>query len=447
MRENEPDDVIDWAVTPRDELQFAVELDAEDDKRATASHEVALVLRGTPPSPQFTARFPSTGVTLPVAIKAVAGGRVELRIQVVAPTTKSDDELELELVESGSPEPLPIRFRRTRCRVETALIHPRPGGDPDRAPLGGHVRAALLWYGWNRCTRLVGIKRFDTGLSGSEVFVFRPRLAAPRLDSRRHQDDDFAGSTPQRLWTESWGSWLLVKAGGVRQVRKEWSRHDVFLRDRLTPFMARTEAMLRVRSARRSTSSRRPESSRGGATLISSFVGGDLIRADPLEFRLKGGSDDASGRGVLTRIFETLAAWHDPGEVAELSHFGRFFKDPQGQLRLFGPTLWEGEAREQFRDALASIHRQWWLCRDRTREKVNPDLHRLVFPEGVVVPDRQKLLGQLPEWAWGRVQADGKCPEPEEFVEEARRRLEEMSSSMVMTDEPRSPVPGAAGSP
>jgi len=101
----------------------------------------------------------------------------------------------------------------------------------------------------------------------------------------------------------------------------------------------------------------------------------------------------------------------------------------------------------QCRDPLTSLWREWSLCRARTTKKVNPDLHEIVFSGGGVTPDRQQLLGQLPEWGWGRVQSDGKCPEPEEFVEEARRRFGEMASSMLTPGASESPVPGGAGSP
>jgi HD domain len=153
------------------------------------------------------------------------------------------------------------------------------------------------------------------------------------------------------------------------------------------------------------------------------------------------GVADPRSPGERRRDFPLLILHGFADSLASRGHRRPLPLGRRAEIYLVFLALWHR------RDALASIHRQWWLCRDRTREKVNPDLHRLVFPNGRVTDDRQKLLGQLPEWAWGRVQANGKCPEPEEFVEEARRRLEEMSSSMVMMDEPRSPVPGAAGSP
>jgi hypothetical protein len=80
------------------------------------------------------------------------------------------------------------------------------------------------------------------------------------------------------------------------------------------------------------------------------------------------------------------------------------------------------------RDHLASIREEWRLCRGRTKEEVNPDLRRVVVPPDAAIDlGSRKILGQLPEWAWGRVRVGGKCPELVEFVEEARRRLGEMT--------------------
>ncbi len=379
MREPHPDDMVDWS-DPADELRFAFGLGASDRPASPVAHEISLTIRGIPPASTFSARSDRGDVVASAfVVQPDERGWVDLRFVVEAPAPEGDDELALELVAEGSAVARSIRIRRTRCLVETALIHPRSGAGGGQLPLGEHVRAALLWYGWNRCTRLVGIKRFDVGLSGSEVFVFRPRLAVPRLRPGEHAAEDFAGCSPPDLWSESWGTWMLVKAGGDRQLRKEWSRHDVFLRDRLSPFMARAETLLHVRPAGRlvdppgrppgrvkAGGAEESGDSRGRSTMISSFLGGDLIRAEPLEYRLRSGDDPASCRGVIARVFETLAVWHHSGRVGEIGEFRRFFKAHGDVLYLFGPKVRFPDGREEIAYDLTRRHHRELLGANTT---------------------------------------------------------------------------------
>jgi hypothetical protein len=306
----------------------------------------------------------------PLRVEPGTGESVIIRFDVSADSNGEDDEIRLKLADSEGLEVGSIRLRRTGCRIETALLHHQGSKGGDRPPLDPGTRASLLWYGWNRCTRLVGIKRFGSGLSGSEVLVFRPRLAVPRLIDGEHFAEDFSGSAPSSLWDESWGAWLLVKSGEARNIRKEWARHEVFLRDRLTPFMARSESFALIQPAPTvDTDSADPNGRRRGgpaksqplsdrATLISSFLGGDLIRAEPLEFRLRSGSDASSCRAILTRTFETLAAWHQPGREGEFGQFRRYFKGSADNVLLFGKTIEIDHEPETLYDLTKPRHRQ-----------------------------------------------------------------------------------------
>ena len=78
MREADHD-VIDWAVTPRDELRFAFELDTKVDSRKPVSHEIALVLRCVPPNWKFTVRFKKNHAAVPFQVAVDANGLVVLR--------------------------------------------------------------------------------------------------------------------------------------------------------------------------------------------------------------------------------------------------------------------------------------------------------------------------------------------------------------------------------
>ena len=66
MSDIESDDVIDWKVTPRDELRFALELDPKDLAGTPVSHEFALTAPGNlPPDSTFTVRFKNGQVAPP----------------------------------------------------------------------------------------------------------------------------------------------------------------------------------------------------------------------------------------------------------------------------------------------------------------------------------------------------------------------------------------------
>lgn len=239
-----------------------------------------------------------------------------------------DDAVTFLVSGPGLPD-VRVELRRSVCEIETALL-----GGYDLLP---ETRAALLWYAWNRCTRLVGIKRFGSGLSGSDVIVFRPRLTAPTTTAGRSFDpDDFVSCAEPSMLGETWGSWLLVKTGRLAGVRQEWARGRMFLRDRLTPFTVRAEEYLRVAHSptpKRATTPAEPRRER--ATLVSSFLGGDLVRAEQLEHVIRCCRDVDASRAAITRTFQTLRPWHEDGTVGKLRQYPRFFGRRGGPLCLF----------------------------------------------------------------------------------------------------------------
>ena len=173
--------------------------------------------------------------------------------------------------------------------------------------------AALRWRAWRRYSQLVGLKRFSSGLSGSDVLVFRPCLRQPDAG------DSLGSSAPLSFLNDSWGSWLLVKTGKTADIHQEWNRFDILLRDRLTPFLARLEVWL-------------PTLPPGGddpeprSTLIASFLGGDLVRAEPLEQFLRSCADVKRCCQVLDRVFAVLEPWYATGVPAPLHRWPRVFR-------------------------------------------------------------------------------------------------------------------------
>lgn len=235
----------------------------------------------------------------------------------------ADDELQFEI--GGSPgSSVPgcrVVLRRTTCRISTALIERQR----ESLPVRPGSLAALYWYGWRRYSEVVGLRRFTSGKSGSDVLVFRPRLRDPEEPILTH------GVLPGVV-SECWGSCLLVKTGSRKSVLEEWTRYQTFLRDRLHPFMSRSEELVTVRpigiAAREET----------GATVIGSFLGGDLLQAESFEQLVAGGSSAGRCNDVLDRLFSILGTWYSGHSVRPLGDWSKVFDrtDESAPMQLFG---------------------------------------------------------------------------------------------------------------
>ena len=141
-----------------------------------------------------------------------------------------------------------IFLRWTNCIINDALLLRDPVAaaalktDKEAAHRWAQTKAALLWHSYKRFSEVVGLKRFTSGLGGSDVLVFRPRLRNPNTTRA-----DFVGTVPLNAVCQAWGASLLIKTGTVRKCHEEWERYRVFLADRTHPFMSRSEEFLTVR--------------------------------------------------------------------------------------------------------------------------------------------------------------------------------------------------------
>ena len=88
-----------------------------------------------------------------------------------------DDELTFTLRGDGAAPIPPCRvvLLRTAWPIHTALLERQQA----ESVLRPQTQAALRWYGWDRFQSLVGLKRFTSGLSGSDVLVVQPLLRKP----------------------------------------------------------------------------------------------------------------------------------------------------------------------------------------------------------------------------------------------------------------------------
>jgi hypothetical protein len=284
--------------------------------------ELALIADPTVADPPALALIsPPGGCRLEVP--AVDSGSPFRYLVVVEPPADSsaEDEITIDLADTARQRVPPCRIilRRARCVIQTALVQ----GDGSQPALSPQTRAALLWRGWRRYAELVAVKRFGTGRSGSAVLVFRPRLQQPELPA-----EAAAGSGPHELLNQSWGSWLLVKSGPAALVRREWHRSRGFLTDRLHPYMAHCEDYLPIRPAGASSGDQ--------VTLISSFLGGDLLHTEPLEQLLRGTSEISQCQRLLERIFAILAPWYAAGASHPLGEWGWVYRGTRKDWLLFG---------------------------------------------------------------------------------------------------------------
>jgi hypothetical protein len=241
-------------------------------------------------------------------ISGSAPGRFRYRLVVdPAKDLTTDDEVTISVTDkssSGVP-PCKILLRRSTCKIRSAFLESgttSPNLDPQ-------TRAALGWHAWTHYSKLVVLKRFDRGLGDSDVLVIRPQVRTPRSGAA-----SLKSSGPASVLDRSWGSCMLVKTGKYRDIRKEWDRCKAYLADRLHPFLARCEAFLPIRSpvARRGASS---SGSSGQATLISSFLGGDLLHPEPLDEIIRGIPDVSRCKRPAVNHDRTARArnWLRPG--------------------------------------------------------------------------------------------------------------------------------------
>jgi hypothetical protein len=274
----------------------------------------------------------------------------------------ADDEIVFALRSGNSGDPPACRIVLRRCawRINTALL----GQGENQAALSPQTGAALLWYGWNRFQNLIGMKRFSSGLSGSDVLVFQPMLRGPGEAARTEQgptigsrptlirqdgeakqaNTDRQPSRSPAVGSQTWGSFLLVKTGPVSKIQKEWQIYRDTLLDRAHPFMSRWEAFLTTLPA----CSADADSPRGAladdkpqATLIGSFLGGDLLQVGSLESALRGHDSGERCLEILEQLFSVLAPWYGGYESAPLRNWARVFQ-PGGNagLLLFGKYDW-----------------------------------------------------------------------------------------------------------
>ncbi len=327
----------------------------------------------------------------------------------VPPSDVLDRDDEVRITVRSEAEHVPecqVVLRRTTCPISTALLESQPGN----LGLRDQCAAALRWYAWNRYTELVGLRRFTSGKSGSDVIVFRPRLREP-------QGPCPPGSLLPGVVSQAWGSALLVKTGVDRKVREEWERFRVFLADRLHPFMSRSEEFLTVlpaetdevleagadpqqkparpgpvpdgRDVRKplklhiaAESSRIPENSGGGdqdaaltnapnsrefgyaqlqsresdqATMIGSFLGGELVRAEAFDQFFQSGNDPGQCVRALDQLFQVLAPWYQTSIEQPLGRWHKVFRQtPDDRLSLFGKfDLTDPTERQRYAGALA----------------------------------------------------------------------------------------------
>lgn len=315
--------MFEWVDADENSYRFAVELDRQPVR-------LCLRLRSDPPAGKPPAlRVCGSPPDITLSIQPIGNdGLFEVGIGVApAPAEAGEDELAFTVAGdvAGLPE-CRVVLRRTSCRISIALVQREPAS----APLRPQTRAALLWHSWGRYSEVVGLKRFTSGMSGSDVLVFRPRLR--RLVT---EDPAFVAPEPLEVLSQAWGSCLLIKTGELEEVRDEWDRFRLFLSDRLHPFMTRSETYLTVRLA---------DGTWDGecqASMIGAFLGSDLVQAEPFESVLRGPSRPEEIERILHRVFAITGTWYLPGVQASLGNWWKMFtpaRAPDGapSLRLLG---------------------------------------------------------------------------------------------------------------
>jgi hypothetical protein len=255
-------------------------------------------------------------------------------LETALPPTGDSPDDEFELLLEGPPGAVPpcrLVVRRTACTIDASILE-----QCGRSTLHPQTRAALLWHGWNRYREVVALKAFTVGKGSSDALVVQPGLREPRV---LPPDSGAAG-----VLAEAWGSCLLVKTGPVDKVRGEWERFHTFLADRLHPFMTRSEAFLTAQPGAADV----PPNGPLRATLLSSFLGGNLIEVQSLESLVRGPTGADACLEVLERLFLVTGDWYATSRLATLDQWYALFTPlPGGDGN---PPAWRLLGRYDFRD-------------------------------------------------------------------------------------------------
>ncbi len=279
------------------------------------------------------------GVLLPTcSVDAVPAGPGRFRCTCwmqTAPLSAADSpDDEFEVLLEGPQGAIPscrLVVRRTACAINASLLE-----HCGRSSLHPQTRSALLWHGWNRYREVVALRAFTVGKGKSDVLVVQPGLREPRV---LPPDSGATG-----VLGAAWGSCLLVKTGPVDTVRGEWERFHTFLADRLHPFMTRSEAFLTAQPGGADL----PADGPVRATLVSSFLGGNLIEVESLESLVRGPTGRDGCLQVLERLFLVTGDWYATSRVDTLDKWYALFTPVPGSDST--PPAWRLLGRYDLRD-------------------------------------------------------------------------------------------------
>lgn len=298
-----------WAQAEDGRCEYAVALG--DEGTPPIDLELALAAAAGQAPPALCLSGAPPGATLEVA--ETAPGSYSVRVGIPAlPPGEQDDALLLQLTSShDGPPPLSIELRRTHSEIQWGLLGRDAAGSlPDE-----QTRAAILWHGWRRFSRVVGLRQFTGGFSESHVLLAQPQL---KLDGRLAH----AAPVEQQVVARSWGVPLLIKTGPADSIRKEWRAYRELAQDRAHPFMARIDACVEALPASPPIAERK-------ASLISSFLGGTDLRVETVESVIRGPSSLERVRRVVERTFEVSRSWYEGAVTAPFGEWRRMFETEQ----------------------------------------------------------------------------------------------------------------------
>ena len=298
-----------WANLDSDTIQFAC-------SHGDLSVLPLFFVASTELPPQCSLSSAEAGARLGNPVLHSAGiWQVTLTVDA-APPNAPDDELRFTIIAQIGDEEIAcdIVLRRTSCRLNLHAI------ESTSAPISEQTRAALLWHGWNQYEAIVGVKRFTSGLSGSDVLVCSPRLRDPATLPAGQISDKLRGRIPGGILNGSCGASLLVKTGPAKALSEEWERCQVLLRDRMTPFIARNDAHVTAQLASETAVLQPDDKSTivWQSTLIGNFLGGEILPTESLESLVQGADDANVCTAAIDSLFNVLKVWHRNGAVKTL---------------------------------------------------------------------------------------------------------------------------------